>query len=215
MEPETHNAETIATKSANWIQSEYFRSLTNHTSDGLTYFNNLISWSNSLVLVTAIGAILTFATAQKTIDYSAVGIVSSFLLIFVQYLAYRAARGYCNLLRFSSLQKDIAACAMEQSWDQNLARIQENIKAFHIGWTSPLSPWSVFWKIWLSAGFLFHLTLASALLAFSIYKSGWSCMWSITLLILGILSITLAYTFFFNSRYFRKWKKYSIAVDQR
>lgn len=193
---------------------EYYRSLSAHVSDGLTYFNQLISWGNSLILANVLAVAVTVLLGKEVVPYQILSYLGLFMLFLLHYLVLRSARGYVNLIRFTSIQKDVTEWILNGTPESDLMRIAGNIRTFHVQWVSPLSKSTILSKVWLSSGFVFHAAVLCVLIAYCLKHCATDFGLKAAFAGFFVANLILFVTYFSHCRYFKKCIPYPIAHDQ-
>ena len=96
--------------SQDWLKTTYFQYLVSQTGTSMSYLHNTISWTTTLLPV---GVTLIVASGSFPDPFSLIGLL--FIFIVMNHLAVRTAKAYLNVMRFSTLQKQILKLSLEPS----------------------------------------------------------------------------------------------------
>jgi len=151
-----------------WLAESYFGFLSGQIAESIQYLHRSIGWA-----IATVTASFGFVFTRDQFDLLSLG-ASLFGLIFLFHFAYRAARGYVNVLRFSYLLKKISLARIgdgldSQNWDEGiLGQLRADIRTYHIDWSCPISIPRLVENMLTSFGFGYFFTFQIILIVYLI-----------------------------------------------
>lgn len=137
-----------------WLSEDYFAYLTAQLTASVSYLHQSITWGIGVVTLVA-GAIFSGSTSAQYGFYAS--LLGGVLLI---HFAFRAARGYANIMRFSRLLRSVTFLNTHDTQDPLVVadiekRICDNIQNYHYDWKLPVSMLHIYQKVLFGFGFGF------------------------------------------------------------
>lgn len=144
------------------MTQEYWSQLSGLLTGALDYLHNSVNWG--LGVVTGIIAIVLIRTGfPDLISW----FILWFSLILTMHFATRTAKGYLNVIRWSTIQRHIIDHNTGRSPDRpTLASVLEHITKYHREWQSPLTRGDVVVKVVRELGYGYFLLLPLGLIAY-------------------------------------------------
>lgn len=194
---------------AQWCRTDYFRQLTEATTRSLNYLHSSINWS--LTLVTA-GVAFQASARSEFLDRNIVYILPAFIIIITHFFV-RSAKGYINIMRYSTIQKMIISYTTYSSF--RIDEIRDCVETLDAQWASPIRMGTILYKLMFEFGFLYFYAFIVMFSAIMHPAIDLSCA-NIVVLTAGVVFAVLEVYFgLYRSPYLSKIKVYDLAQRLR
>lgn len=150
----------------NWLAESYFTYLSGQLAESIQYLHRSIGWA-----IAALTASFGFVFVRLQLDlFSLYGSLFGMIILF--HFAYRGARGYANVVRFSFLLKKISLARISdgfsnECWDEDLlGELNRDIRTYHIDWSCPISVSKLIKTMLTSFGFGYFFSIQMMLIVY-------------------------------------------------
>ncbi len=151
-----------------WLKTTYFQYLVAQTSTSMNYLHTTISWTTTLLPV---GVALIVASESFPDPFSLIGLL--FIFIIMNHLAVRTAKAYLNVMRYSTLQKQILKLTLESGEESDWQNLKKKILQYDFEWISPLPLGDLIYKVFMELGFVHYYLIIILLLLYTLFNIEW------------------------------------------